>query len=173
MKKKILRALMSRYKRFKQQRSNLSEEHALRVAKRMLQKSRFVLLVTNAEEASPSARLVQPVLEETEKFYTIWVGTHPDSKKISEIKQNDCVTLVVHDDKHSAQLVLKGRASIESDDFLRRKHWLGVWRMFFPDGPVSPDYVLLQFVPDEMEILSFANSILPEPFGLKALHLKL
>lgn len=173
MKKKLLFALMARYKSYKQKKSNLSHEHVMDVAKEMLRKSRYVLLITNSQGEAPSARVVQPVLEETQHFYNIWIGTHPNSRKVLEIKENDLVSLVVQDNSSSAQLILKGRANIESDNTLRRKHWLGVWRMFFPNGPLSSDYVLLQIVPDEMDILSFSRNIVPEPFGLKSLSVKL
>ncbi len=173
MKKKILRTLMSLYKSHKQKKSDLSRAHAMRVAKSMLKKSRYALLVTNSDGSAPGARVVQPVLEVSDDFYKAWIGTHATSRKIHEIKKNDRVTLVVQGNRKSAQLILKGRASIESDDTLRRKYWLGVWRMFFPDGPVSSDYVLLQVVFDEVDILSFSQNIVPEPFGLKSLTLEI
>lgn len=173
MKKKLLSFLMSRYKDYKQKRSNLSQKHVLTVAKEMLKKSRYVLLLTNSSGNAPSARVVQPVLEENDPFFTIWVGTRAGSRKIQEIEADDLVTLVVQDDSRSAQLILKGRASIESDNTLRRKYWQGVWRMFFPGGPLSDDYILVKFVPEEIEVLSFSQNVIPEPFGLKSCSLSL
>ncbi len=45
------------------------------------------------------------------------------------------------------------------------------FQMFFPDGPESEELVVVNIVPERMEILDFKHNIIPEPFGLKALAL--
>ncbi|MEE9352359.1 MAG: hypothetical protein V3U78_08870, partial [Thiotrichaceae bacterium] len=51
---------------------------------------------------------------------------------------------------------------------VKKRYWRKVWKMFFPDGSESDNYVVLRIEPSRMEILNFKQNIVPEPFGLKA-----
>jgi hypothetical protein len=44
--------------------------------------------------------------------------------------------------------------------------WVPEFLTFFPDGPLGGDFALLRLVPWRIELMSFAATIHPEPYGL-------
>jgi hypothetical protein len=43
--------------------------------------------------------------------------------------------------------------------------------LFFPNGPLGEDYVVIRFEAQQMELINFKRNVIPEPFGLKPLVL--
>jgi len=67
----------------------------------------------------------------------------------------------------NANIIIYGKAQIVKDLGERRKHWIGSWLLFFPNGPKGDDFVSIRVEPMEMELMNFKRNIVPEPFGLK------
>ena len=164
----MFRFLLGQYKSRKQSAADTSVEASLRAARSVIARTKYCFLITNGPEGDCNARWVEPIVESD---FTVWIGTNPKLRKVQEVMADPAVTLAFGSEKDQANLVLKGRATIVDDLALRRKHWLGHWRLFFPNGPQGDDYVLLKFEPQRMEILSFKKAVIPEPFGLSAVQL--
>ncbi|RLB97993.1 MAG: hypothetical protein DRH34_14455 [Deltaproteobacteria bacterium] len=109
--------------------------------------------------------MVQPIVHFD--TFEIWLGTNPFLRKIREIEKNPNVTLAFSLEKEHANLIIYGRASIVHDVPERKKHWIGSWLLFFPNGPGGDDFVLIRVEPSKMELMNFKKNIVPEPFGLK------
>lgn len=101
----------------------------------------------------------------------LWFGTNPTLLKVQEIENDPRVTVAIQDRRENASLVLYGTARIERDVALRRRWWLGTWRLLFPNGPAGDPYVVLQFEAERVELLNFRRDVIPEPFGLRPLVL--
>lgn len=169
MKKKIIKALLSRYKRQKQKANNNSLKHCIDIAHHMLNKTKYCFLVTHGENGWSSARLVEPIIEigEDDNF-TIWIGTHRDLRKTEEVWANPKVTITIENTREGANLVIYGKAFVETNPTIKKQYWKGAWRMFFAPGPVGEEYVVIRIKPSKMEIVNFSKNITPEPFGLKS-----
>lgn len=168
--KRILKILSTKlvknYKQNKQKSFDPSLNHSLDTARSMLKKSKYCIFITNNDNQSPSARMVQPIVDLD--TFEIWIGTNPTLRKIEEIKNNPSVTLAFSDDKENANLIVYGKASIRSELQERKNHWISSWILFFPSGPSGNDFVSIRVEPSEMELMNFKrNSVPPEPFGLK------
>lgn len=168
--KAFLNLSLDRYKSRKQQQTVLTKEHALATAASMLRHAQYGFLITHGADAWSSARLVQPIFDH--EAFVIWFGAHPMSRKVQEIEQNPHVTFTIENTQENANLVLYGTARIERDAATKQKWWLHSWRLFFPAGPTSDEYVTIRFEPQRMELLNFKHNVIPEPFGLRPLVLQ-
>ena len=174
MLKQIRRALARRfldaYKSRKQRSAVLTREHALAVVRAMLKRTKYCFFITHSPEGWCSARLVEPIVDEGEAF-VLWFGTNPSLRKVREIEADPRVTIAVEDEGANANLILYGTARVERDLSVRRKRWVGSWRLFFPQGPAGDDYVVIRFEAERIELMSFRRNVIPEPFGLRPLVL--
>ncbi len=163
--KKIGRYLLDSYKKSKQSSADNSLSHCLQVAHTTVNNTKYCFLISNGSNGWSSARFVEPIVDSD--FSTIWIGTNPKLRKIKEIQDNTKVTLAFGNVQERANIVIYGEACVEIDTALRKKYWKGEWRLFFPNGPTSDDYVLIKIQPLRMEVMSFHRNVVQEPFGLK------
>ena len=143
----------------------ITAELILETAKSSMRSEEYCMLITLGEAGEANARLVQPF--EPEPDMTIWVGTWSKSRKVREIQKDSRVTLAFYDRDSTAYVTLLGLAGIENDLNKKRKYWREEWIGFIPQGPEGDDYVLVKFIPFRIELMSFANGVLPQPYGLK------
>lgn len=162
---RLNKVLLDAYKRRKQANNDLSLEHCLRVARATASHTKYCFLITTEATGPPSARLVEP-LADLDNF-AFFIGTHPQSRKISRILEDSSVTLAFSNAGEDANLVVYGTATVSNDLTLRERYWKGTWRMFFPEGPQSDDYVVIKVRAEKMEVLNFQRNVVPEPFGLR------
>ncbi|WP_456428404.1 pyridoxamine 5'-phosphate oxidase family protein [Rhodocaloribacter sp.] len=162
--------LLDVYKARKQQTALLTKEHALAVSRAMLKRTKYCFLISHGDDGWCTARLVQPIVDEAEEFI-LWFGTNPLLRKVREIETDPRVTIAVENKRENANLVLYGTARIVRDEAVRRRRWIGSWRMFFPGGPASGAYVVIRFEAERVELLNFTRNVIPEPFGLRPLVL--
>lgn len=170
LKKRFGKSFLNKYKLRVQKNSNTSLEYCLKVAKEMINKSKYCFLITNGEENWPSARMVQPIVESD--TFVIWIGTNPTLRKIREIKENPYVTIAFGQESDNANLIIYGKSTIENGVRERIKHWIDSWIMFF-SSPRGEDFISIRVEPMEMEIMNFKRYIVTEPFGLKPIRLKI
>lgn len=171
MKNKLIKTLLTYYKNHKQKTNNTSLEHCIAVTQHMLEKSKYCFLITHGDQGWCSARLVEPIIateNDTKGLFKIWIGTRKDLRKAEEVWSNPNVTLTFENTREDANLVIYGKAFIETDPKIKRKYWKGAWRMFFPAGPEQDEYIAIRIEPLRMEVMNFSKNITPEPFGLKA-----
>jgi general stress protein 26 len=170
LKKRFGKSLLNKYKLRVQKKSNTSLDHCLKVAREMVNKSKYCFLITNSEGNWPSARMVQPIVELD--TFVVWFGTNPKLRKIREIKKNPYVTIAFGKESDNANLIIYGKSSIENGVREKVKHWIDSWIMFF-SSPRGEDFVSIRVEPMEMEIINFKRYIVTEPFGLKPIRLKI
>ncbi len=157
--------MLDAYKRRKERLSDVSQAHSLDVARMMLKKAKYAHLISHNENGWSSARLIQPIVDLDN--FVIWIGTHPNLRKVSEVRQDNKVTLAFMDEKEDANLIVYGEAHVETALAMKKSHWKGTWRLFFPDGPASDNYVVIRVDPMRMEIMNFKHNVVQAPFGLK------
>jgi general stress protein 26 len=141
-------------------------EQLLTIAKDVILATQYCFLITLGESGQINSRLMQPY--EPAEDFTIYLGTSPRSRKISEIQGNKEVTLSYHSPRENAFVTLIGTCTLESDISLRKKFWREEWRIFFPGGADSDDYILIKFVPQRIEVMNLARNISLKPYGLRA-----
>ena len=163
--KRVSDVVLNAYKRKKQANADLSLDHCLRVARRLASRTKYAHLITTASGSAPSARLVQPIVEADNLEF--FIGTDPTSRKVAEIAAHPAVTLAFNQSDEDASLVVYGTATVHHEPALKDEYWKSTWRLFFPEGPQSDDYVVVRVRAERMELLSFQRNVIPEPFGLR------
>jgi len=172
----LLNWILPKYKKYKQNRHTTNPVRLEQVMRTLLKKTNYAFLTTHPRADSDdedycSSRFVQPIIEWEGHSFKIWIGTHAQSRKIQQIKQNPKVTIAVGHARKGANLIIRGKAQLHTDKNLIRQYWMPVWALFFPDGPASAETILISVVPEKIELMDFSQNIIPEPFGLKPLYL--
>ena len=163
--KRVNKVLLNAYKRRKQAHCDLSLEHCLRVVRATVSRTKYCFFITPEASGSPSARLVEPIADL--EALTFFIGTHAGSRKINRILACPSVTLAFSSAGEDANLVVYGTATVSDEPALKERYWKATWRLFFPDGPESKDYVVVKVCAEKIELLNFQRNVIPEPFGLR------
>jgi len=171
VKRILFRWFLDHYKKSKQKKNVTDTDQVLSLAKNAIAANKYAFLITNVDGKSPNARLIEPVVDLENLVF--WVGTDPKLRKVAEVKKNAAVTLAFGNEKTNSNVIIQGSASLETNPELARKRWKPHWRLFFPNGPESDDFVLIKVVAETLEVLDFSRNIVPEPFGLKPMKISL
>ncbi len=166
----MVRRFLDSYKQRKLQNANATLAHSLTATRTLLNHAKYCFLITQGKDGYCSTRLVQPIVDLDE--IVIWFGTHPGLRKVDEIKQNSHVTLAFENTREDSSLILYGKAEIDTTLANRKRYWKYEWRLFFPNGPLSDDYVVIRFEPTKIELMNFKRNIVQEPFGLSPVVLQ-
>jgi general stress protein 26 len=142
---------------------------SLSVARSIMLGAEFCFLITHSRQGEMHARLMQPF--EPEEDLSVWFGASPNSRKVHEIEQNHLVTLTYHHAAENAYVSIQGRATLHRDLPLRKQYWRESWFAFWPQGPEGDDYILIQVLPYQIEVMNFEQGVAPEPYGLRPLIL--
>jgi general stress protein 26 len=112
----------------------------------------------------PTARLVQHLSVEDDGV--VWIGTSPRSRKAHAVTSEGLATYVVEDRSRFAYVSLSCAADVVDDMATRKQLWDQGLVAFFPDGPEGDDFVLVRVIPRVVEVMSFADGVHPDPYGL-------
>lgn len=133
----------------------------LDAARAVMQSAEFCFLITVDNATEPHARLMQPFPPDEQM--RVWLGTNPNSRKIAQIRRNPRTTLAYYDKAGPNYVTLSGTSRIVDTSSERRKHWRKEWQAFFPGGPDGPNYLLIEFIPQRIELISATHKIAIEP----------
>lgn len=130
-----------------------------------LQRAPYGFVVT-AGGSEPAARLVQHL--HVEPDCSVWFVTSPRSRKASDMRRNPSVCYAVEDRENFAYVSVLGEARVVPEVETRVELWDDGLRAFFPAGPESDDVALVRIESRRVELMSFAASVHPHPYGLSA-----
>lgn len=133
----------------------------MQAAREVIDASRYCFLITAESGGQPQARLMQQFPPEAD--LTIWMGTNPRSRKVAQIRANPRAAIACSDAEGPGYVTLTGRARIVESIAERRKRWRDDWDAHFPGGPAGPNYILIEFQPSRLEIVSGRHGIGAEP----------
>jgi general stress protein 26 len=130
---------------------------ALAAARAIVENAEYCFLITMDAGGQPQARLMQPFAPAGD--FTIWMGTHPRTRKVEQIRANPKVTVAYQDAKAPGYVTLIGTAKVVDSLEARKAHWRDDWGDFFPGGPAGSNYALIEFKPQRIELISAANEM--------------
>jgi general stress protein 26 len=90
----------------------------------------------------------------------VWLATNPRSRKVEEIRRNPSVTLYYFDPAAPGYVSLLGRARLVDTPEARERHWQRQWDAFYAH---RSDALLIEVVPEELEIVDVARGIEGHP----------
>jgi general stress protein 26 len=124
----------------------------------------YGFLITSAADGQSHTRLVHHLRADVEA--ELWFGTSPRSRKAVEAASTRQAAYAVEDRGRFAYVVLYGPIEVIDDIGTRESMWEEGLRTFFPSGPLGDDFVLLHLIPTRVELMTFADGIHPDPYGL-------
>ncbi|MDB5097029.1 MAG: pyridoxamine 5-phosphate oxidase [Cyanobacteria bacterium RYN_339] len=89
--------------------------------------------------------------QEREPDGDLWFVTSKKTLKVDELGENPNVGIIYFRDGDSSYISIAGTARIEDDPALIRSKWKEDWRVWFGEGPESPDICLIKVAVDEAE----------------------
>ena len=85
----------------------------------------------------------------------------PWNRKIQDIQNNPRVTLYYYSDDVLGYVSISGTARIVDDPEEKANRWKEEWERHYPNR--ETDFILVQVVPDRLEIISYNRGILYDP----------
>ena len=122
-------------------------------------------LVTLGVDGHPQARMMNPFAPEP--GLTVWMATNPSTRKVADMRTDQRVTLVYFDRDDPGYVTLLGDARLVNDPAEKRARWKDDWTLYYPGGPESSDYLLIEFVPQRIEVVSLKYGIASDPQAWK------
>ena len=135
---------------------DLKNNKLLKVAREIMTSAETCALITLDHEGHPRARAMDPIIPDSD--FTVWFGTNPRSRKVDQIKNDPRVTLYYLEDEDSGYVTIHGIAEIVNDQKEKEKRWKDEWEAFYSNK--SEDFVLIKFLPEWMEIVSYSSGLL-------------
>lgn len=142
-----------------------TQEQILSAAREIMISAHYCTLVTLAADGHPQARVMDAF--EPESDLSVWFGTNRITRKVGELSQDPRATLSYFDRDDPGYVTLLGEARIVTDPEERAARWKEEWQAFYADGPSSEDYMLIEFRPFRIEVMSIKHAIASDPQGWK------
>lgn len=92
----------------------------------------------------------------------LWFYTDVRSSKVEHLR---VANLSFSDTDHGTYVSLSGRGEIDTDRAHIQRLWTAMAKPWFPEGPDSPDLVLLKFVPDTAAYWEAPHNKMVRVFG--------
>ncbi|MDD5440228.1 MAG: pyridoxamine 5'-phosphate oxidase family protein [Candidatus Omnitrophica bacterium] len=107
------------------------------------------VLATVSKTKGVNARVMQIV--KVDDDMTVWYSSLGTTDKISEVKGNPRVCVVMSNYKIMTDMRYHGTIEIITDQKTKDRFWRDEWVRFYPKGKTDPDYVIMKFVPNAVE----------------------
>jgi general stress protein 26 len=144
---------------------SITAEAVVARARGILDAAYYSFLITTDEHGGSTGRLVQHF--DPEHALTLWIGTAATSRKVAHLQVRPRALVTCQSSTSPAYVALDGLVSIHREEEIRRRYWQERWRRFWPDGPLSDHYAVLEFRCKRIELIDFSsNPIAPDPFGM-------
>jgi len=146
-----------------------NEQEIIKTAEKIIADTYFATVITIDKTGQPRARVMEP-FEPTENFI-IWLATNPKSRKVTQIKQNDAMTLHYFDKANLGYVSLMGTAFLVDDEAIKASKFKDGWDKFYKNQ--KEDYLLIKFVPKTLELISIPNNFTGDAVTWKPHQVKL
>lgn len=143
-----------------------SREAIIEAAENIMAAAVTCALVTIGPAGAPQARMMDAFPPEDD--LTVWMATDRDTRKVAELRADARTTLIYFDRDDPGYATLVGSARLVDDPAEKRARWKDAWRDYYPGGPEGESYLLIEFVPGRLEVVSVKHDIAADPLAWKA-----
>lgn len=140
-----------------------SREAIIEAARDIMAQAGQCAMVTVGPDGAPQARMMDPFTPDDD--LTVWMATSRDTRKVEEVRADDRVTLIWFAPADPGYATLIGAARLVDDVREKRARWKEEWREYYPGGPDGPSYLLMQFFPRRLEVVSKKHDIAADPLA--------
>ncbi|HEX6163497.1 MAG TPA: pyridoxamine 5'-phosphate oxidase family protein [Vicinamibacterales bacterium] len=127
----------------------------------VMRAARYCTLITIGADGQPQARIVDPLIAESEG--SIWIATNPLTRKVDEIKRDPRVTLMFFNAAANEYVTVHARAAAVTDAARKAAHWKAEWQPFYKAQTTGADFMLFEVKPFRFEISSPRHKLNNDP----------
>jgi len=131
------------------QQSTSPETEALAKFRGLIHEFDTAMMVSTGYNGHAHARPMHIVGRHREIPDDLWFVANFESDKVEELRREPRVAITMSDSKRFVSV--SGWARIIVDSAKIEHMWEDTWKMWFPDGPLSPDICLIQVRPLDAE----------------------
>lgn len=143
----------------KTQPADTTRQFLLSAAREIIKSAGKVALITQDETWTPQIRTMDPF--EPEADFTVWLATHPNTRKVQQIKSNPDVTLYYPDKNDKGYVVIHGKAELVNDQKEKDNRWKNEWKNFYVNR--TDAYLLIKVTPKYLELINYNRGISGDP----------
>lgn len=133
---------------------NFEEQKIIDLSKDIIKDTYYGTLITIDKKGQPRARVMEPFAPD--ENFVIWLATNPNSRKVTQLKANSSATVHYFDKNSMSYVSLMGQAILVNDEAIKATKWRDGWDRFYKNQ--TDDYLLIQFVPKTLELISIPNN---------------
>ena len=139
----------------------MTSEEIITAAKELIAADRPFVLATVDQDGGPQVRWMGAFM--LQDPLVCYMAAGGQSRKIEQLKANPRAQLMFQDESFGRVATLSGTAEIVEDIDTKRRAWdaMPVCAKYFP-GPDAPEFGLIKFVCERVELLAMAEA--HEPF---------
>lgn len=137
----------------------------------VMRTARYCTLITVGADGQPQARIVDPLIAESER--SIWIATNPLTRKVKEIEKDPRVTLMFFNAAANEYVTVQGKAAVVTDARRKAAHWKPEWKAFYKDQTRGSDFMLFEVKPTRFEVSSPRHQLNNDPHTWKPVILDL
>jgi general stress protein 26 len=141
------------------QPADTSTQFLLSAAREIIKTAGKVALITQDENGAPQVRTMDPFSPEED--FTIWLATHPNTRKAQQIRNNPNVTLYYPDKNDKGYVTIHGTAELVNDQKEKDKRWKNEWKNFYANR--TDGYLLIKVTPAFLELINYNKGISGDP----------
>jgi general stress protein 26 len=127
----------------------------------IMKAARYCTLITVDEGGQPQARIVDPLIAESEG--AIWIATNPLTRKVKEIARDPRVALMFFNAAANEYVTVRATAKVVTDPARKAAHWKPEWKGFYKDQSRGPDFMLFELTPTRFEVSSARHQMNNDP----------
>jgi general stress protein 26 len=142
-----------------------STEGILQASIEIMKSARFCALITLDKTGHPQARAMDPFPPDPD--LTVWLATRVDTRKVAQLEGDSRATLYYFDPSDPGYVTLIGEARIVDNPDQKQKRWKEGWQDYYDDGNRGSDYLLIEFKPSRVEVVSAKHGIAVDPKAWK------
>lgn len=123
--------------------------------------ARYCTLITIGEDGQPQARIVDPLIAESEG--SIWMATNPLTRKVKEIERDPRVVLTFFNAAAGEYVTVRATATVVTDPARKAAHWKPEWNAFYKEQTRGADFMLFELRPTRFEVSSPRHKMNNDP----------
>ncbi|MDH3688389.1 MAG: pyridoxamine 5'-phosphate oxidase family protein [Gammaproteobacteria bacterium] len=136
-------------------------EELLKVAQQIMTAAGCASLITIDESGLPSSRPVRTFPDD--EYARIIIPTDQASRKTQHVRSNPNTVLSYVDAPTRGYVTVIGEAVLNDHLEDKKAVWIDPFSAFWPDGPQSENYLLIEVKPKRIEMRSYTQSVAENP----------
>lgn len=142
--------------------SNSNVETVMKIAADIVNAAGCASIITLDDSGLPYSRPVR-TFPSDEVFSKIVIPSDENSRKTDQVRKNSNVVLSYVDTTSRGYVTLTGHAVLNNKLEDKKAIWMEPFSAFWPGGPESTSYVLIDFKPIRLEIRSYTQGVAEIP----------